>query len=237
MNKKSISLLKTLLFLPFFVLMLFGYYEVKKWRQQSRSKEMNQQLGRPFELPGLSDINGSQAQPDFSKANVTIVDFWFKNCPDCIEEMEQFEAVLKGREDDVAIVSISIDNIETWREVLQGQNQRLAFIAKPVTNWKHLVMQPADGEGYTSNGTVLSERFGINSYPSFFAVNRDGKIIAAPDSAVSYIRTGVENKNGFLSFLTSSGTWTSLKIILLLIGSVILYSWICKWAISRATSR
>lgn len=226
------SLLKVLLFLPFFTAILFSYYHVKKWRYNKKFPEKNQLAGKQFVLANLTDSAGHLSVPDFRQSDVNIIDFWFKSCPTCIDEMKQFETLLKGLEEKVTITSISIDNFDTWRSVLQGQNKRLDFIARPVANWKHLdmVSAPADSNqsAYTVNSTFLRENFGVTSYPGVFVVDRNGKIIAAPESAVAYIKTTISNENGFAVFITSVETWTSTKIILLLLVSIILYNWIYK---------
>ncbi len=230
------SLIKWICFIPFLLLMLFAYYHAKQWRRQYADKQKNSQLGQQFELTELKDSTGRPASIDFGKVPVTILDFWFANCPACIEEMEQFENLLKGKESRINIISISIDGMEKWRNVLQGKNQRLAFIAKPLANWQHYVIQPAQGQ-YASAGDLVSQRFGISNYPAVFVVNQQGKISAVPESAVAYIKENAVSRSSFFSFITDPATFTSLKTMLLLLLSVVLYLWLFKKIIAAKRSR
>lgn len=236
---KNRLILKFILSLLFMVAVLLVYYQYKEWRHNKRAAAMNNQIGKKFVLNGLEDSSGTKSTINFKNAEYNIVDFWFKSCPSCIVEMKQFETLLKGKEKSVSITSISIDDFYVWKDVLQGKHERLSFIAKPVSNWHHLILQvpdQIDKSAYEYNANLLNEKFGITSYPGVFVVDKEGVIIAAPESAVPYIKTNLTGKNGFLVFLTSVQTWTSLKTWALLILSFTLFDWVFKTATKNKKS-
>ena len=103
-------LVKTFLFIPFLLALLFTFYHVKKWRHQQKSQSRDVYIGKHFELTGFIDSSGNTVQPDFSANDITLVDFWFRACPTCLDEMKQFETVLKAAEKKVTVISICIDD-------------------------------------------------------------------------------------------------------------------------------
>ena len=223
-------LVKIFLFIPFLLVILFTFYHVKKWRHEQKSKSKNAYIGKHFELTGFIDSSGNTVQPGFAANDITLVDFWFRACPTCLDEMKQFETVLKGAEKKLTVISICIDDYSVWKKLFKEPSGAWAFLAKPVANWQHLVIKRNAGAdpstAYEENSNMLGEKLGVTSYPGIFVVNREGKIIAIPETAVGFIKTSIENENGFIVFLQNKATWVSFKMALLLIVSVFLYNWI-----------
>jgi len=202
---------------------LFAFFKVKQGRMERIRTSLNQQVGEMFPLLPLLDTTASQVTPDWSQ-EITIIDFWYKNCPGCIEEMMQFEEVLKGKEAAVSIISISIDAYEDWKALMDGHDQRLSFITKPVTNWQHLLLKVNNGPYSRGiNSQHLSQKLAVMGYPSFFVVDKKGIIQATPESAVAYIQATFDGENKFIQFLKSPDTWTSYYMIFVLLGSFVLY--------------
>ncbi|MFT3679117.1 MAG: redoxin domain-containing protein [Ferruginibacter sp.] len=230
-------LLKLLLFLPIFTAVLFAFYQYKQWKYEKSHTVQNRQAGKKFELTSLYDSSGKNILPDFSKRDINIVDFWFRACPTCITEMKQFEIILKGKEDKIMVTSVSIDNAAAWKDILEGRNERWAFAAKPVSNWKHLNLRSGDTAGvessYSLNANYLKAQLGVTSYPGVFVIDKNGIIKATPESAVAYIQTVFSSKNGFLVFLTAAQTWSSPKTWLLLVIAVILFNWVFNFLSGR----
>lgn len=188
-----------LLFIPFLLLALFIFYKIEKANKEANYKSINQHVGQRFEIANLLDTSGAIVRLNFSNSDLTIMDFWFKGCLPCLEEMKQFESLLKGNDKKVSIISISVDRFASWKGVLTTPTKTFLFLSKPVNNWKHLVLKPKD----TSSNpyTLLNERLGVKLYPSYFVVDRNGIIKATPPSAVTYLKTDILNKSGFVTYL------------------------------------
>lgn len=222
-TSKPASVIKIILFIPFFIAAFFAFFQLKKYRLQSKRQAVNQFIGKQFpELP-LLDVNSKPVSPDIGKTDNTIIDFWFRNCPGCVAEMQQFETVLKGKNKTISIISVSIDPNEVWQKTLNGSVPVFSFITKPVENWHHLLLNFSPGEGGKNNAEHLSELLSVTSFPSYFVLDKQGVIKATPASAVSYIKTSVSSENEFMGFLKSSSTWKSLQTGLFLFLSIVLY--------------
>ncbi len=221
---KTFTIVKIALFIPFFIAGFFAFFQFKKYRLQSKRQAINQLTGKQFPLLPLLDTNGKSVSLDFSKTQNTIIDFWFKNCPGCIAEMQQFETVLKGKEKNISIISISIDPNEMWQKTLSGSVPAFSFITTPVENWHHLLLNFPQQAGDKNNAQHLSEILSVTGFPSYFVLDKQGIIKATPASAVSYIKTSVNSENEFVVFLKSASTWKSIQTLLFIFLSVVLYN-------------
>ncbi len=218
---------KIALFVPFFITVLYAFYTIKKGRIASKRYSVNRQVGQKFPLLPLIDSSGNKVAIDKLKSGITIIDFWYKNCPQCIAEMRQFEGIVKEREANVSIISISIDSYNEWKSLLLGKEKRFSFIGRPVINWQHLLLQGNnDAAARENNSQQLFEKLGVSGFPSFFVLDKNGIIVAVPTSAVEYIKTNVAGENGFFIFLQSADTWASFYMLLLLFFSVVGYRFI-----------
>lgn len=236
-TRKPASILKIILFLPFFIAAFFAFFQLKKYRLQAKRQAVNQQVGKQFPVLPLQDVNGKSVSPDLSKSDNTIIDFWYRNCPACVREMQQFERVLKGKEETVTVISVSIDPNEVWQKTLSGSVPAFSFISKPVENWHHLLLNFPQVGGGKNNAEHLSELLSVTSFPAYFVLDKQGVIKATPASAVSYIKTSVNSETEFLVFLKSSSTWKSLQTLLFLFLSVVLYNLLFNFFTSQVNKR
>ncbi len=236
-TQKANSIAKIILFIPFFIAAFFAFFQFKKYRLQSKRQAINQLAGKPFPALPLLDVNGKPGSLDLSQSANTIIDFWYRNCPACIREMQQFEAVLKGKEETISVISISIDPNEVWQKTLSGSAPVFSFITKPVENWHHLLLNFPQEEGGKNNAEHLSELLSVTSFPSYFVLDKQGVIKATPASAVSYIKTSVSSENEFLVFLKSSSTWKSVQTLLFLFLTVVLYNLLFNFFTSQINKR
>lgn len=234
---KSTAIIKTVLFIPFFIVAFFAYFQFKKYRLQSKRKAVNQFAGKQFPVLPLQDVNGIIILPDLSKTDHTIIDFWFRNCPACIAEMKQFEAVLKGKEKTISIISVSIDPNDMWQKTLTGNIAAFSFITKPVENWHHLLLNFPGQDTGKNNAQHLSEILSVTGYPSYFVLDKKGVIKATPPSAVNYIKISVSNENELMVFMTSSSTWQSIQTLLFVFLSVVLYNFFYNFLAIKITRR
>ena len=228
---KAFSIPKILLFLPFLLVVLFVFFTVKKNRLQERRTAVSRQIGRKFPDLPLADKDGNAVKPDFSQFHETIIDFWFKSCPGCIVEMRQFEEALKGKEKQIGIISVCIDDSATFKKAMDGVFPALGFV-KTLPNWHHVLLNyPAKG---SSNNHELANQLAVTGYPSFFVLDKRGIIQETPPSAVNYIKTALNKQNAFVVFLTSRGTWQSKQTWVVLLLSLFIYQLIANLIVKRS---
>jgi peroxiredoxin len=224
---KNLSPVAILLFIPFFAIVFFSFYHLKKARLQAKRTAVHQQVGKPFPALPLFNRQNTTAGQQLLQKETTIIDFWYRNCPQCIAEMQQFPQVLKGKEDKVDIVSVSIDDEATWQKVLAGQFEPLKVISNPVANWRQLRVDFA-GATDEPNARQLANVLGVKSYPAFFVLDKNGIIKDVPASAVNYIETSYNKRNEFWVYATSRSAWQSPQTWLMVLLAVFIYQFLYK---------
>ena len=226
-STKSISILKYVLFIPFLLVSLYGLFLFKKMRSYKRQAAIDVQVGKKFPFSYGIDTSGKTVPLDLHQTEFTVIDFWFKNCPECIEEMMQFENAIKNATQPVTIINMSIDKFPLWKQAFDSTNQRLAFLSKPVPGWKHLMVAP-DSMLNKSGGQLVADKLPVTGYPSYFVLDKTGNIIATPASAVAYLKAKPKNQHEFYSFLTSNLTRKPNYLLLLLPVLLLGYLFIFK---------
>ncbi|HEX8277929.1 MAG TPA: redoxin family protein, partial [Segetibacter sp.] len=150
-------------------------------------------VGEKFMVGNIVDSSGSLAQLDFTQSEVIVIDFWFNECPPCIEEMKQFKKLLKGKEEKGKVISISINRYGLWKSILEKPVGRFSFLSNNVKNWRHYNLRSSQDERLKNdvprdNNEQLQNKLNVTFYPAYFIVNRSGIIISRPVSAVDYIK-------------------------------------------------
>lgn len=116
-------------------------------------------------LFSLQDMEGKTVSLSDFKGKLVYIDFWASWCRPCINEMPAGEALKKKYAgDDIVFINISIDEDENkWKESVNrlGING-IQLIANSQRN-------PATIQAYK-----------VNSIPSYFLIDKQGKFIAAP---------------------------------------------------------
>ncbi len=149
-------------------------------------------IGEQFTLANIDDDRGRMVKIDYSKSDITIIDFWIESCAPCIEEMKQFPALLKGKEGQVSVYSISVNQYWLWKKTLS--DVKFAFLSSEVPNWKHLTLRsvfPSSFKNKFSGDRLaeLEDLYGIKGFPAYFVLDNAGKIIERPESAVAYLKS------------------------------------------------
>jgi len=121
-------------------------------------------VGKPAPAFTLLDNTGKQVSLADLRGKVVYLDFWGVWCGPCMKEMTEFSSDLKkkfvGR--DVVFVYISVGDAEAkWQQTLTEKQ----FLS---ANSLHL-RQPKEGQVTTD--------YQISSYPSYYLIGRDGRII------------------------------------------------------------
>ena len=106
--------------------------------------------GKPLSIAGL-------------KGKVVLIDFWATWCGPCVAELPNvIKAYDKYHPDGFEIIGISLD---------KDQEKLASFVKQKNMTWA----QYFDGQGW---GNKLAQKYGINSIPATYLLDREGKIIA-----------------------------------------------------------
>ena len=186
------------IFLPFLCLSLFLMYIAEESTQKTNRKSENSQVGKKFQISSLYDQFNNEVFLDLAKNKTTIIDFWYVGCKPCIEEMAQFSDVLSKTDDQITIVSISLDKPSSWRQLLSQTTGSLSFLSKKDDNWEHYVLSPKATQ--KNPFSVLNDSLGVKSYPAYFVVDTKGYIVATPASAIKYLNLARGKVPAFINF-------------------------------------
>jgi len=196
---KNIFRLWLLLLIPLMLVGLYYFYKTDRILLDKPFEPIAANIGKTFEFKYLIDSAENPVTLKL-KSDITIVDFWYTQCPPCIAELKQFEGLITGRERDISILSISIDNLKEWKEIFQFRNSRFDFINAKLPNWLIVNLHPTDSTRSAVN--YILKNYGFSTYPGYFVLNRFGKIIATPVSAVDYIKNMIYDRSGFAKYLS-----------------------------------
>ncbi|MFC2166486.1 redoxin family protein [Acidobacteriota bacterium] len=120
-------------------------------------------VGGEFPDFQVNDIEGKSLSLDQFKNKVVLIDFWATWCPPCVEEMPNIVKTYKMFHDKgFEIIGISLD---------QNKTRFLNFLEENDMTWR----QYYDGKG---GNNELARKYSIDSIPSTFLLDANGKIIA-----------------------------------------------------------
>jgi len=169
----------------------------KNARRQPQEASLSKNIGDKFMIGNFIDTSGKPVTLDLSKANITIIDFWFDDCPPCIKELKQFKDILLHKENKVQVISVSINTYPVWKNLFIEKNDRFDFLNTSIVNWQHVDLATKDDPQLKH--TISSDRvkeitdtLNVSFFPAYFVLDNDGKIIARPISAVEYIKNHIQ---------------------------------------------
>ena len=214
-------------FFPFFIFKYYLAYLADERYQKVYTIPLQNHVGEKFDIDKFIDANGENINLDFTRSEITIVDFWFSDCLPCLQEMKQFKNLITGKDKEIRIISISVNSYNEWKRVLNSSSERFSFLSAPVSNWEHLNMRSTEDPKLNNeipgdNMDSLSNRFQSQNFPMYLVVDKKGTIIASPFSAVEFIKNKLYRQSKIIQFFTNKRTWTRLYSIIF--SSLVQYS-------------
>jgi len=201
--------------------------------------------GKIFPSNNLVNLDDEKIKlEDFLGEQNTIIDFWFLGCKPCLKEMENFPQIIQENKG-LNIVSVSVDSYEFWKTAISnvvGDTSVNQKVKKIITksnisnlleldnqNWKHLNYKIEGIKGFPE-----IKELSINSYPTYYLLDKEGKIMRGTNSIHDIIERKESSIPGFFyeakDDLKEGALWQMVLffylIILLIIGGV-------KWLVNK----
>ncbi len=155
------------------------------------------------DFPRIEILNhlGEYKTIDDYKGNTLLVNFWFADCPFSLDEMKYFPELL-DRYDDLTIMSFSIDSASVTREVLKNKVDPWNFIVTENPQWTFYNVDREEKGGYV-------ELLNVNSFPTYFLINKQGEIISSPRNAIFAIEQELSGifslRSSYLNYMDKFG--------------------------------
>ena len=116
-------------------------------------------IGKDFAASSFSTIESEELSSSYLRGKVVFLNFWYKNCPPCMAEMEGLKFLQEKYEgENCAFIMVTFEEFEVIKEIQNAYDLHY----KMVTVEKDSI-----------------SRWGIRGYPSSFVLDQTGKVVYA----------------------------------------------------------
>ncbi len=115
-------------------------------------------VGKEMPKFETKDIDGKSFNNADLKGKITIINFWFKNCGPCNEEMPTLNKIVKkySKDSTIQFVAFSLDPLDVTSK----------YVAKVKFDYRHI-----------ANAKLYAKSWDIKGSPAHFIINKDGKVV------------------------------------------------------------
>jgi len=122
-------------------------------------------VGEPFEMTFEDALTGDVVDAKDYKDKVLLVVFWSYTVPDCKRQMKEAKRLwFRYEHEGMEVVDVSLDTVGG-----AGKKAYNEFVKDNKMDWKHYFQ----GSGLDS---AFSKSWGVNSLPTWFLIDRKGKL-------------------------------------------------------------
>jgi len=112
--------------------------------------------GNKLKIGVVRDTNGNKIDLKESKGQITIINFWFINCPPCRMEIPELNLLAeKYASDSIRFIAIALDQ----------KKELEAFLKTTSFNYQHV-----------DNGRSISQIEGVSAYPTHVVLDGEGRV-------------------------------------------------------------
>lgn len=113
--------------------------------------------GQKINMGRVKDINGNPIDLKDNKGRITVINFWFINCPPCRMEIPDLNNLVKkyGQSDSLRFVGIALDEAYALKDFLSAMPFDYRII---------------------DNGRYIAQQYQVQSYPTHVIIDQEGKV-------------------------------------------------------------
>jgi thiol-disulfide isomerase/thioredoxin len=111
---------------------------------------------RPTPAFSATTLDGVKVESSMLKDRITVLDFWFINCPPCRVERPKLNEIVSEFGDKVRFVGFALDSSEALKTYLASNPYKYEVVPR---------------------SKEIADAFGVNSFPQHMVIDRSGKIV------------------------------------------------------------